>query len=386
MRLVVIGNPGSRRTALLAEAARRFRGLSMELVPWVDLIAGTADLRRIVKAGDVVRIDSPGKDAAAERALLRAGAGDETDDGAFVSVDRACTYRDDRGRLRWPRQWFRGFQAALQQVSLQLIHSPLMPHLFGGLIPLPVGILGMFDKRQTHHELAARHVPCPEAMLPISSYDELLDRLRWAEWRQVFVKIAYGSSASGAVAIRFGRDQLVAYTTVEIDGTDRDGFPKLYNTRRIRRLTSSADAAAVVNALCPHHVVVERWLPKAGIDGKTFDLRVVVIDGKACHVVPRLSTSPMTNLHLLNQRGDAARVRAAVGEDKWTEAMDICVRAVAAFPGTLYAGVDLMFQPGFTRPTVLELNAFGDLLPGVLHDGMDTYTAELAATFGRPTC
>jgi hypothetical protein len=49
-------------------------------------------------------------------------------------------------------------------------------------------------------------------------------------------------------------------------------------------------------------------MPKAGIDGRTFDLRVLVIAGRARHAVARLSRGPMTNLHLLNERGDPARV------------------------------------------------------------------------------
>ncbi len=48
-------------------------------------------------------------------------------------------------------------------------------------------------------------------------------------------------------------------------------------------------------------------------------------------------------------------------------------------PESLYAGVDVVISPGFRRHAVLEINAFGDLLPGVLFEGLDTYTAELAA-------
>jgi hypothetical protein len=44
-------------------------------------------------------------------------------------------------------------------------------------------------------------------------------------------------------------------------------------------------------------------------------------------------------------------------------------------------------MPDLRRPVVLEMNAFGDLLPNVLHNGLDTYSAELAAMSleGPPT-
>jgi hypothetical protein len=52
---------------------------------------------------------------------------------------------------------------------------------------------------------------------------------------------------------------------------------------------------------------------------------------------------------------------------------------MACFPASMYAGLDLLLTPGFRRHAVLEVNAFGDLLSGVLHDGADTYEAELRA-------
>jgi hypothetical protein len=49
------------------------------------------------------------------------------------------------------------------------------------------------------------------------------------------------------------------------------------------------------------------------------------------------------------------------------------------FPGSLYAGIDLLVTADFRRHAVLEVNAFGDLLPGVLCGGEDTYALEIAA-------
>ena len=125
-----------------------------------------------------------------------------------------------------------------------------------------------------------------------------------------------------------------------------------------------------------------QWIPKAGLDGMAFDLRVVVIAGRACHVVPRLSSSPMTNLHLKNRRGDVAALRSRMAPGAWESALETCRRAVACFPGCHYAGVDLLIAPGYRRHAVLEVNAFGDLLPGITCRGQDTYTAEVAAWLG----
>jgi hypothetical protein len=58
---------------------------------------------------------------------------------------------------------------------------------------------------------------------------------------------------------------------------------------------------------------------------------------------------------------------------------ETCRRAAAHFPRSLHAGLDVLISPDFRRHAVLEVNAFGDLLPGITCDGRDTYADELAA-------
>jgi hypothetical protein len=135
-----------------------------------------------------------------------------------------------------------------------------------------------------------------------------------------------------------------------------------------------------VDRLAPEGLHVERWFPKAGLDGRVVDLRVVVVGGRPTHTVVRTSRTPMTNLHLGNRRGDLPALRQAAGEAAYRAALDTCVRVADCFPGSLQVGVDLMFAPGWRRHAVAEVNAFGDLLPGLLTDGRDTY-AEQVRTF-----
>jgi hypothetical protein len=167
-----------------------------------------------------------------------------------------------------------------------------------------------------------------------------------------------------------------ATTTVEM--VREGGETRLYNSRRLRIYREMSEIAALIDALCRHRVIVEQWLPKAGWAGRTFDLRVVVIGGRACHTVARLSRGPLTNLHLLNERADPAPIRERMGP-AWDAACRSCEQAMVPFPGSLYAGLDLLVTPDFRRHALLEVNAFGDLLPGVLWQGRDTYTAEVCS-------
>jgi hypothetical protein len=59
--------------------------------------------------------------------------------------------------------------------------------------------------------------------------------------------------------------------------------------------------------------------------------------------------------------------------------MRTCERVARCFPESLHVGVDLMFSPDWRRHAVAEVNAFGDLLPGLVVDGRDTYGEQVAA-------
>jgi hypothetical protein len=377
--IVVIANPGDRRVELLQAALAGLGLPPARLVAYADLLAGRVSLADAVPPRSIVRIESPGRDFEVERALLALGAEvDDPEDAAGVytrlSAREVRALSFDKGRILPSRQWYLGYRALLDALG---------PHLAGQrMMNLPAEIALMFDKSRCSALLASRDIPVPPSLGPISCYDELMGEMRRRGWKRVFVKLAHGSSASGAVAYRFGRadtrqpERHQVITTVEM--VRGDGELRLYNSRRIREYASAAQIAELIDVLCRHRVHVEEWIPKASLADRACDLRIVTIAGRARHTVARLSRSPMTNLHLLNERGDVEAVRARAGQERWEAAMRACERAAGLF-SSLYTGVDLLFTPDYRRHAILEMNAFGDLLPGILADGEDTYTAELRA-------
>jgi len=179
------------------------------------------------------------------------------------------------------------------------------------------------------------------------------------------------------MALQFAPGRVVATTSVEL--VRAGGRVRLYNSLRVRRYRDERDVATIVDALAPDGLHVERWFPKAGLAGRVVDLRVLVVAGRPTHVVVRASRTPMTNLHLGGQRGALDAVRAAAGEGHYAEALRTCVRVAAQFPSCLHVGVDLMFSADWRRHAVAEVNAFGDLLPGLLADGRDPYAEQIHA-------
>jgi glutathione synthase/RimK-type ligase-like ATP-grasp enzyme len=372
---VIVGHPGHKRVTLFQEALARRCMPPALVVAWRDLLAGDPDLWWIAAAPTLVRVESPGQDFEVEKLLLALGASvEETEDtgAAFLPAEEARRLVYDRGRILFPRQWYRGLRAALGRLAADLDHPNVR------WVNHPSDIATLFDKRLCHRLFTAANIPVPAGLGAVRSFDELLVRMDETGHRQVFVKLACGSSASGVVAFRTAGRRFQAITTVELDRSS--GALRAYNSRRISTYESPADVAVLLDLLCREGVQVEEWVPKATLDGMTFDLRVLVVGGEARHIVPRCSPTPMTNLHLLNARGDLDRVRNFVPPDRWEAALRTSVRVASLFPGCLHVGIDLAFTPSFRRHVVLEANAFGDLLPGVLWDGLGTYDVELAVT------
>ena len=92
----------------------------------------------------------------------------------------------------------------------------------------------------------------------------------------------------------------------------------------------------------------------------------------------RLSQTPITNLHLLNQRADVERLRSRVRD--WEAVLETGRKVAALFPRTLQVALDIAFLPGLRRHYVLEVNAFGDQLHGVTHRGLTPYEWEIACS------
>jgi hypothetical protein len=359
--------------SILAALARLGRPPA-PVVSWHDLLAGTAHLLLDhLSPGDTARLESPGRDFTVERRLIAAGA--DVPDPSHPDADRisaadALRLPEERGRLRHARQWYLGFRAVLARLRDAASAVPdvrWMNH--------PDDVAVLFDKRECQARFAVAGVPVPRPLGSPRDFADLRERMRSAGLSRVFVKLASGSSGAGAVALAVSGPRLRAFTTVE---AVREGGLRLYNTRRLRELESAAEVGPLVDALCREGVQAEEWVPKATAPGGGFDLRVLVIAGRVRHVVMRVGQGPMTNLHLLNRRGDLEALRERVPPVRWEAGMESCRRAAARFPGCHCVGVDLLFAPGFRRHVVLEANAFGGLLPGILCEGRDTYEDELA--------
>jgi hypothetical protein len=359
-RYVLIANPGTKRCEtyrreLLTFWAARGVAPEVEVVPWSDVAPRDGDLDGL-PAFDrpaVVRLESPGKDERVLRLLLEAGARDDP-------AEPPCDWRSleiPKGLLLRPGLWYRGFRRVLGGLARAFAARP---HLAPTACPLAVA--EMFDKTATVAKLHAAAIPVPNWLEnPRDVFAEMADADGGRGWHTIYLKLNTGSSATGIIALRSDAGRFHGTTTLaEIGG-------RFFNSRRLLHLTDSALERAA-EFLLSEGAFAQQGIPMAQIDGQNFDVRVVCVYGRPAASVFRLSSGPMTNLELGGRRGDFSPCRAAIPTRDWLDALDRCADAAERFDSAI-AGVDLVFECGFRRHFVLEVNAFGDFFPGWTEGG-----------------
>lgn len=228
----------------------------------------------------------------------------------------------------------------------------------------PEAIAALLDKRQCKERLLAEGLPVtmqlehkegPEDQ--IRDLEQLLEAMRRSGFRQVFVKPVQGSGAAGVSALRIqpktGRMSL--YTCAEyLPGVGP------VNTKKLRNYTEPGEIRRLLDGILKLPCVIERWYPKAAVDGFTYDLRAVVQEGRVDYVLARLSKGPITNLQLNNRPLSAKAL--GLSDRAWKEIFLLCKKAAACFPGLQSAGIDLLLEKGSLSPRIIEMNAQGDLI------------------------
>lgn len=367
MHFLLIGNPENRRISAFIAEIEGLKAHSYAILAYKDLLENTLKLEEYIHPNTIVKIESPGENSVIRQGLIEYG--------AAMSPTINPDFLADFGRIAYQDEWYQGFCRFLSDLKTRLL--PFQVHLMNGID----SILILFDKVATKAILTKNSLPTPLALDHISDYAALRNQMQVRRIQSVFIKPAHGSSASGVVAFRTNGQQVQAISSVEL--LKKNEGIALYNSLKVRTYTDEATIIALINSILQGKTSIEQWIPKATFNGLAFDFRVVVIAGKARHVVARTSKSPITNLHLGNARGDLSAIMTHIGSSKFAAIKQVAEQSAACFPDCLYMGVDVLISANLKQIMVLEVNAFGDLLPNLTDAGENIYQAQIKASIEK---
>lgn len=356
---VVLGVAGSKRTRELRASCARHGRATPRIIEWADWLRHPQVLDAALAGAGVFKIEPPGDDPLVHHALMQRGA---------LALGMPAPAALQPGELAGCRPWFEGFCLAMQALTTQL-HTLLPQHASTEVVNAPSDIIAMTDKFACQQRLQAHGIATPPLLGTVGSHEELLHLVQLHGLDRVFLKARYGSSAAGVVAYRRNRrGQQQATTTARlVRGTHGT---RLFNHKRVSRYERPEDIREVIDRIAADGAYAEGWIAKPRCGDGHFDLRVLALRGVAAQRVARVSRQTMTNLHLDAQREDPQRLLSA---DALLEIEQTVARAATAFAHSQVIGFDIV--PHRHGPQVLEANAFGDLLPGLLWRGLDAHAA-----------
>lgn len=333
-----------------------------------------------------IRLDAPGEHFGVERALIALGSPQRDDGDALLplrerrdpyrlSEQAALSLEEQPIRLMHPSQWFRGFCRLLDRIRKEAAEAWPQVRFWHD----PADIATMFDKRACHRRLGAAGVKVPALLAEpetLTGYEAVREAMLNKRMHRVFLKLAFGSGASGIIAYqinpRTGAE--IATTTMGAEVyVQRPGI--FYSSKKVRSLTDSEQIRTLIGYLCGHGVHAERWIPKASLNGRPLDLRQLVAFGEAGHAVVRVGESPITNLHLRSRRVSPAE--SGLSHEALTAAKNEALAVMRAFPASSSAGIDVLTDRQTGQAYIADVNPFGDLLRRVLHEGLDPYAWEM---------
>jgi len=353
-RLVVVATPGDKRAVALQAAVQRAGWPAPTWVPWLEAIADPACVGRVVGHGDFLRVDSPGADPLAWHALAKLG-------GLAESLPPT--------QWRPGRAWYRGLERTLAAIDVGAAHARRTHPA--------AHILAMTDKVRCQRRLQEAGLAVPPGCAAPPTVEALRGLIAERRWTAVFVKPRFGSSGAGVLAFRRagGREQLT--TPAALHGG------ALFNDKHLHTYREPGVIDRLLGMVLADGALVQRWIPKAGSEGGPFDLRVLVVDGVVSHRIGRVGRGPITNLHLDARRAAAEDLLAGF-PGALTQVDALCAAAARCFPGHRCLGIDVLVDPR-GRPSIIECNAWGDYLPGLLVNGQDSYDVQVRGLMREPS-
>jgi glutathione synthase/RimK-type ligase-like ATP-grasp enzyme len=235
----------------------------------------------------------------------------------------------------------------------------------------PNALLLALDKNACKRHLhGLRVTPVLAEAGEIRDFSSLLTQMQARAKYAVFIKPRFGSGAGGVIALRRHprNGQCVAYTTLR----QQDG--RFFNTRKIHRLTKTAELGAYVDRALQGEAIVEAWIAKASVAGETYDLRVVCQFGAIRHIVARASQGAITNLHLNNKTRPLADIALTTAQQQ--EIAALC-RAANTRLGLAVSGVDILMDRRGV-PWLIEVNGQGDHIYQDMYDQNVLYREQIS--------
>jgi hypothetical protein len=324
LRWAVVHAPDDLAVSAWTAAAIAVDAPQPRLVPWVDVLNGTASFS----------------------------------DGELVHAERLTPTAPTR--YGGSRDRYERFAAALGVFTDQLAADNARP-----TADAAATLLALDRKRCTDH-LATAGVPVPEA-------GDGVVRQRFAEPCDATSEVHYGRVDTTLALVRTRSGYELRHTLHREFHRDPDDDHTFDEAGIVRELLARDDETYATGEL-----------PTVYLNNAQHRFRFAVIDGRVTHAAGRLADKPLAREYYGGRRREIDAYHQRFGAEAWHRLIGIAEQAATAFPALRAIGVDIAASQVQGPDLVYDIDPFGARLPAALGlPGTTGEGLEVAATMLR---
>ncbi len=366
---LIIGSKDSLRVHAFQKSLQSCIQKKATIVTYKQVLEQPESIKPFVNSETIIRFESPEQDLSELKALYIAGIDQSSSSGLKTLIGNEINaYLEDHGRIVPPAQLSYGLIKAASFVENYAEET----HAY--CLSSSSDMLAAMDKTSCLKLLQNNHIHSPYHLGSVTSFDELVELAKQTGKFRLFVKLRFGFSAAGmmALAINPSDSQVIAYTTAMMAPNQH-----LYATRKLQKLNRVNHIDQLIEKLAPMGLHIESWVPKAGVNDSTVDFRFISIQQEPIFSILRLSKSPITNLHLGNSRADPSLLKQHMQPKDWLRLEETCTKVAKLFPSSFMLGIDVAVFNDLRQHAVLEVNPFGDFIKDVTYQNLSPYDHQI---------
>ena len=361
---LIIGDNNGRRVKTFAGCLEKEGEFPYTVLDWMDLLKNPEILKEYLKKNNIVKIEPPEKNTEIYRKFLEYGY-----DSERVLFEEKKTGVKNAEIIRAPGIWFDGVKNVFGRIA-EIFESHKKTYLMCDIDELLI----MMDKKATYEYLSGfgNSFSLPERTKDFQDYDEFFETVK-NKASKYFIKLRCGSGSTGVLAYSYNPrlDEEKIFTSLNY--SEENGKREFFSTYRVKIYTEKNIIKNMINWVIENGAHIEKWLPKLTYEKYSFDTRVFVADKKAGYMLSRLSTSPITNLHLKNIRKESSEFLGKEHLELLAAASEDVMRI---FDKSLYAGIDVLLSNNL-KPYIIDVNPFGDLFHNLIDSRRNVYYMEI---------
>ncbi|EDS78478.1 conserved hypothetical protein [Clostridium botulinum C str. Eklund] len=361
---LLIGDKTGKRLNEFANCLKNKDIYNYNILTWQDLVNDLDIMKRYLHDNTIIKVEPPEKDLYLYKSFLKIGL-----KKGMVSCKEIDNIDFNKCPIIAPAQWYFGIKEMFYNIeSILSMYKEKSIFMTTNIKETLI----MMDKKLTYDFLKdnMKAFYLPKRLKNYKNYDEFREETG-SKYLKCFIKLRYGSGSEGVIAYSNNPrlNEEIIYTSLNYSKNEKIFF----STYKVNCIKDKDIIKKMIDWVLENDAHIEMWIPKSKYKGQAYDTRAIVINKKVEYLLSRLSKTPITNLHLKNDRMESEEF---IEHEKIETIKKASMSVMQIFENSFISGIDVVMSTG-NKPYIIDVNPFGDLLHHLIGTEKNIYYKEI---------